>query len=68
MTSEAIDTGEFRIPITGEFRFPKIQVITVEDLLKGKKPKLPQGLIKNYHKEAKAVDMEEENDRQSKLL
>lgn len=68
MINESMDAGEFKTPLTGEFRFPKIQVITVEELLKGEKPKLPQGLIKNYHKEAKAVNMEEENNRQSKLL
>lgn len=66
MTDESMDAGEFKTPLTGEFRFPKIQVITIEELLKGGKPKLPQGLIKNYHKEAKAV--EEENKNQKKLF
>lgn len=66
MKSEAVDAGSFMTPITGKMEFPKIQILTVEELLQGKTPKLPQGLVKNYYKEAKAV--EEENDNQKKLL
>lgn len=54
MVSEAVDAGEFTTPITAKREFPKIQILTVEELLKGKKPDLPQGLVKNYYKEAKS--------------
>ncbi len=58
MIQEAIDAGEFKTSLTGEFEFPKIQILTVEEILKGKQPKLPQGLVKDYHKKAKAVEVE----------
>lgn len=67
MNSEAIDAGSFTVSFSRE-EFPKIQIITVEDLLHGKKINLPLGYAKNYHKEAKAVDLEEENANQTKLL
>ena len=55
MKSEAVDAGTFTIPITNKVEFPKIQILTVEELLQGKKPDLPRyGLVKNYYKEAKA--------------
>ncbi len=56
MVQEIIDSGEFKTPFTGQFEFPKIQILTIEDILKGKQPNLPYGLVKNYHKEAKAVE------------
>jgi len=55
MVLEAIDSGGFTTPITGKVEFPKIQILTVEELLNSKKPNLPQGLVKSYHKEAKFV-------------
>jgi len=55
MKSEAVDAGIFTIPITNKVEFPKIQILTVKELLRGKKPDLPRyGLVKNYYKEAKA--------------
>jgi hypothetical protein len=57
MISEAVDAGEFKIPLSS-VPFQKIQIIAVEELLKGKKPDLPQGLIKNYYKEAKATEID----------
>lgn len=53
MLSEAVDGGKFTVPITYKCEFPKIQILTVEELLQGKKPNLPQGLVKNYYKDAK---------------
>ena len=53
MKSEAVDAGGFTTPLTGKVEFPKIQILTVEELLRDKKPELPQGLVKNYYKEAK---------------
>ncbi len=55
MLQEAVDAGTFTVPITNKFEFPKIQILTVEELLRGKKTNLPQGLVKNYYKEAKVV-------------
>ena len=57
MKSEAVDAGTFTIPITNKIEFPKIQILTVEELLLDKKPELPRGLVKNYYKEAKASEM-----------
>lgn len=56
MILEAVDSGGFKTPITGEREFSKIQILTVEELLKGKIPDLPHALVKNYYKEAKPVD------------
>ncbi|MBU4332581.1 restriction endonuclease [Patescibacteria group bacterium] len=53
MQEEAIDAGTFTVPLTNKFEFPKIQILTVEELLQGKRPNLPRGLVKNYYKEAK---------------
>lgn len=55
MVREVIDAGSFEILFGSKFEFPKIQILTIEELLKGKQPNLPYGLVKNYHKEAKAV-------------
>ena len=68
MQSEAVDTGFFTTSITGKVEFPKIQILTIEELLRGKKPDLPQGLVKNYYKEAKAVDVEKSNLKQIVLF
>lgn len=54
MRSEAVDAGTFITPLTNKFEFPKIQILTIEELLQGKKPELPRGLVKNYYKEAKS--------------
>ena len=63
MISEAIDAGTFITPLTKntEIEFPKIQILTVEELLRGKRLNLPQGLEKNYYKEAKPSEVEEDN-------
>lgn len=66
MVQEAIDSGDFTTPITGKMEFPKIQILTVEELLTGKKPNLPQGLVKSYHKEAKYTEIN--NSNQGSLL
>jgi len=67
MILEAVDAGEFKTPITGQREFPKIQILTVEELLRGKLSDLPQGLIKPYHKEARPVN-NGNNGTQKKLL
>jgi site-specific DNA-methyltransferase (adenine-specific) len=59
MVQEAIDTGMFTTKLTNTFEFPKIQILTVEELLSGKQPKLPlPGMFKDYYKRAKSVDKE----------
>lgn len=58
MKSEAVDAGSFSVHFSKE-EFPKIQILTVEELLSGKKPNLPLGFAKNYFKEAKAIEAEE---------
>jgi site-specific DNA-methyltransferase (adenine-specific) len=65
MISEAIDAGNFMVPFTKE-EFPKIQILTIEELLNGKKVNLPMGFAKNYYKEAKAVEID--NSKQNALL
>lgn len=67
MISEAIDAGGFTTPWTGKFEFPKIQILSIEELLSGKKLNLPQGLVKNYYKEAKAAKNGENNLNQKGL-
>ena len=59
MIKETVDAGIFTTPITNKIEFPKIQILTIEELLRGKKPELPQGLVKNYYKEAKPSEVED---------
>jgi len=68
MIQEAIDAGSFEVVFGNKFEFPKIQILTIEELLKGKQPNLPYGLAKNYHKEAKAIENIDENISQEKLM
>ncbi|MFH0852101.1 MAG: DNA methyltransferase [bacterium] len=68
MLQEIVDMGSFKAPITGDFEFPKIQILTIEELLKGKIPQLPQGLVKPYHREAKAVKDENGNSQKSFII
>lgn len=65
MQSEAVDAGTFTVSF-GNKEFPKIQILTVEELLRGKKPDVPLGFPKNYHKEAKSVEVEDD-ENQSQL-
>jgi len=66
MIQEAVDAGSFEITFGNKFEFPKIQILTIEELLKGKQPNLPYGLVKPYHKEAKAIE-EDDEARQNNL-
>ncbi len=63
MIQEAIDAGKFEVIFGNKFEFPKIQILTIEEILKGKQPNLPYGLIKPYHKEAKRIE-EDPKDKQ----
>lgn len=52
MKAEANEAGFFKRILTGE-EFPKLQICTIEDLLKGKRPELPSGLeLAKPYKEA----------------
>jgi len=65
MIQEAGDSGSFTTPLTHKFEFPKIQILTVEEILKDKQPELPKGLVKNYYKQAEEINIE--NDKQSRI-
>ncbi|MFH1392678.1 MAG: DNA methyltransferase [bacterium] len=65
MIQEAGDSGSFTTPITYKFEFPKIQIMTIEEILKDKQPELPKGLVKDYHKKAEEINVE--NDKQMKI-
>lgn len=56
MKTEAVEAGTFRVGYSAE-NLPKIQIMTVEDLLNGKKPDLPPAAVlqETYYKEAKAT-------------
>ena len=68
MISEAVDAGIFKTKLTGQKEFSKIQILTVDELLHEKIPDLPQGLIKNYYKEAKPVEKEDKKLSQFSFL
>ncbi len=59
MRTEAVEAGTFRVDYSQE-NLPKIQIITVEDLLSGKKLDLPPAvaLQETYYKEAKPAKPE----------
>jgi len=67
MIAEAVEAGVFTIPFTAKTEFPKIQIITVEELMNGKKLKLPSGLIKDYFKEAQSFNTKDINSSQNGL-
>lgn len=57
MTEEAVLAGTYKVDFcAGEF--PKIQILTIEELLRGKKLEIPLW-SKPYHKKAKKVEIEE---------
>ena len=68
MIKEAVDAGIFTTPITNKAEFPKIQILTVDELLSGHKPNLPQGLIKNYYKEAKSIEKKNNSMTQKMMM
>jgi hypothetical protein len=54
-------------PLTGKFEFHKIQIFTIQELLRGKSPNLPRGLVKNYYKEASPAEQEKNHNNQAVL-
>lgn len=59
MREEAVSSGSYDVKFS-KAKFPKIQIITVEELLNGKKPEVPL-IALPYYKEAKAVKVESKN-------
>ncbi len=55
MIEEAVKSGKFKIPLIAT-EFPKIQILTIKDLLSGKKIILPLG-AEPYYKKAKKVEI-----------
>lgn len=58
MKEEAACAGAFTVNFVKQ-EFPKIQIITVKELLEGKRPKMPLHFSKSYYKEAKKEDIDE---------
>ncbi len=59
MREEAVSAGSYAVSF-GRGEFPKIQIITIEELLNNKKPEVPI-LALPYYKEARAVKEEKKN-------
>jgi len=64
MKEEAYSVGDFKTGY-GQKEYPKIQILTVEEIINGKKPDLPPGSEKPYYKEAKEI---EDNSNQKGLF
>jgi len=60
MVKEAADAGSYKSPFTGE-RFPRIQILTVGQLLKGEQIAYPRLLDVTYKKAPRAREKEEIN-------
>ena len=62
MRTEAVEAGTFRVDYSQE-NLPKIQIMTVEELLNGKKLDLPPAVVlqEAYYKEAKPVKSEKKS-------
>jgi len=55
MREEAVSAGSFQVPFSKE-EFPRIEIISVKELLAHKRPRIPFGSPEPYHKKAKAVE------------
>lgn len=60
MVKEAAEAGSYKSPFTEE-RFPRIQILTVEQLLKGEQIAYPRLLDVTYKKAPRAREKEEVN-------
>jgi len=56
MREEAVSAGSYEVKFTHQ-TYPKIQILTVEDLLNNKKPEVPLVALP-YYKEAKTAKVE----------
>lgn len=67
MKEEVVGAGKFKVGLGfAEEEFPKIQIITVKELLTGKKPSIPFSTPKPYYKEAKRA--EDDGTKQRRML
>ena len=57
MREEAFAVGDFSVEYLPT-EFPKIQILTINELLTGKQPKLPTGWYHTHHKEAEAEEID----------
>jgi len=57
MKEEAFAVGDFSVEYLPT-EFPKIQILTINELLLGKQPKLPTGWYHSHHKEAEAEEID----------
>lgn len=64
MKQEAVEAGSFKVNYT-QTEFPKMQILTIGDLLENKRPIVPLGMPKSYYKEAQEIILE--NDRQRRI-
>jgi len=58
MVKEAVEAGTFTYGLTGQ-KYPVVQLLTVEELLAGKRPSVPN--LVGYAKPAPAKDATEQN-------
>jgi len=65
MKQEAIEAGDFSVSFSPK-KFPKIQIITIEELLKGAQPDIPFW-SQPYYKEAKRVEIDNSKNQQTLL-
>jgi hypothetical protein len=69
MIEEAASAGSYAIKFSGsdatKYEFPKIQILTIEELLYGKKPEVPLFVLP-YQKEAKRAEFNK-SEKQKKL-
>jgi len=54
MKREAVSAGSYKVKFSPA-EFPKIQILTIDDLLNNKEPKVPL-TVKPYYKEAKKFE------------
>jgi len=64
MRQEAVEAGSFKVNYT-QIEFPKMQILTIKDLLENKKPIIPLGMPKLYYKQAPEALIE--NDKQMRI-
>jgi len=69
MKEEAVSAGSYSVKFASEstsFEFPKIQILTIEELLNNKKPEVPL-ITLPYYKEAKKVEIDNKNQEKMKF-
>lgn len=62
MLTEAAEAGMYNSPLLGK-SYPRLQILTIEQLLEGKKLEYPEGLRPEMFAKAKRVEKEKEKDK-----